>query len=54
MGTNLKKRFYGGTLDVEKDTNKEKRTFKSIALGAREKLWITILEGKLFVHLLFI
>ncbi len=41
MGTNLKKGFCGGcTLDVEKRTNKEKRTFKSVSLGALEKLWI--------------
>ncbi len=40
MGTNLKKGFCGGTLDVEKHTNKEKRTFKSVSLGAREKLWV--------------
>ncbi len=51
MGTNLQKRFCGGTRDVEKDTNKEKRTFKSVALGAREKLWIDLFwkESCLFI-----
>jgi hypothetical protein len=37
-GNLFEKRLCGCTLDVEKDTNKEKRTFKSVALGAREKL----------------
>jgi hypothetical protein len=54
MGTNLRKGFVEVVVILKRTQTRKKEHLKSVALGAREKLWITILEGKLFVHLLFI
>ncbi len=52
-GNQFEKRFCGDTLDVEKHTNKEKRTFKSVSLGAREKLWIIYFGRKVVCSFAF-